>query len=138
MAESMRTEDGRPIALVWAPWDNVSTMNPVEFSRPDQGTKALKDLNWRGARELLNNAYFGHNGKKGASNNTRRTCNIRILFDSMEEDKSRVKQQFSDELRNIDSRNQVWLSILQTSTNSTRVGQIFYSAPNFDVSPILQ
>eukprot|EP00957_Ditylum_brightwellii_P077790 5911581-Ditylum_brightwellii.AAC.1 len=100
--------------------------------------KALKDINWRGARELLNNAFFGHNGKKGVSNNTRRSCNICILFDSMEEDKSRVKQQFSNELRNIDSRNQVWLSILQISANSTRAGRIFYFASNFDISSILQ
>eukprot|EP00957_Ditylum_brightwellii_P208526 15357875-Ditylum_brightwellii.AAC.1 len=106
MAESMRMKDGRPIALVWAPWDDVSTTKSVEFSRPNQVMKALKDLNWRGARELLNNAYFKHNGKKGASNNTRRSCNIRILFDGMEKDKSWVKKQFSDELRGIDSRNQ--------------------------------
>eukprot|EP00957_Ditylum_brightwellii_P120175 9170338-Ditylum_brightwellii.AAC.1 len=100
-------------------------MKPVELSKPRKGRQALKDIGWKSARELINNAYFGYHKKNGRKN-TKWSCNIRILFNGTYNDRSKVRQQLSKELRNTDNRNQVWVALLQTCANATKVGYIFY------------
>eukprot|EP00957_Ditylum_brightwellii_P195472 14893491-Ditylum_brightwellii.AAC.1 len=38
----------------------------------------------------------------------------------------------------MDDRNQVWMALLQTCANATKVGYIFYSVPTFDLNPLIQ
>eukprot|EP00957_Ditylum_brightwellii_P031048 2352699-Ditylum_brightwellii.AAC.1 len=105
VGKALQIDDGRYLDLVWIPWNNRSTMKPVEFSKPRKGKQALKDIGWKGARELINNAYFGYRKNNGREN-TRQSCNIRILFNSTYNDRSKVRQQLSEELRDMDDRNQ--------------------------------
>eukprot|EP00957_Ditylum_brightwellii_P190814 14526571-Ditylum_brightwellii.AAC.1 len=64
-----------------------------------------------------------------------RSISICILFNGLESDRESIRRTMQEELRKKDKDAQVWLSRLQSCSNPSRVGPIFYPTPFFNLPP---
>eukprot|EP00957_Ditylum_brightwellii_P211961 15366810-Ditylum_brightwellii.AAC.2 len=137
-AALLRDKEGNKLQIVWAPWFDDSDVKCFEYSGKGSITVPTKTLSFTEARELMNNAYLNFREKKNSKDEDRkRSVNVRFLFNGSCEDRDAIRKEFQDQIKRINPEAQVWMSRLQTVASPVKVGYLFYSAPSFVISPLI-
>eukprot|EP00957_Ditylum_brightwellii_P172703 13147361-Ditylum_brightwellii.AAC.1 len=86
---------------------------------------------------MLNNAYFNYREGRNGNEDTKRSVNIRILFNGSPTDYDIIRKSIQEDMRRRNPEAQAWLSCLKTVASPVKAGYLFHSVPFFDISPLI-